>query len=416
MSYVSRAGKMNARVATLAIAFSCLAIPAQGSAMVAPGSGSDEVALEGLESWVADDIRAYAESSGLSLSEAREYVRGQEEFGEVVDKFEDENPEVFIAAEWDGPTSARTRVLVNDQRPHMSLNRLGIRFEYSDAPTREQRDQIEADVVSRISAVVGKWEGSVSYDPFENKLEAIVGRPQGGSYLGAPLEPVDVPAIQADIEAYLNQRAVTNQTSESQSVPAFATPNVTVRTQLPEERVELEYGSGGNLRGCTAGFTITRRGGRSPGIMTARHCPDVSWYDGSRLRERKETPDAGGDIESYLGSGDITNRLRYDWGKFRNIEKRRNPSKGNVVCKFGITTGHGCAEVIAISRTIKTNSGNFGKQIVTDKKITAPGDSGGPWFWSTTAMGIHSSSSDCHSNFTRVRAGEDIDSYVYTGK
>jgi streptogrisin C len=57
------------------------------------------------------------------------------------------------------------------------------------------------------------------------------------------------------------------------------------------------------------------------------------------------------------------------------------------------TFGAGCADVQDLSAcaTVTSAEGTYTacRLVRTDNDISDPGDSGGPWYWGTTAYGIH---------------------------
>ena len=77
--------------------------------------------------------------------------------------------------------------------------------------------------------------------------------------------------------------------------------------------------------------------------------------------------------------------IRTDWGHFVGIHGHYNPSIGDTVCRFGVASGATCQVVIDLNRCAVGTCG----LVWTDRSVTIGGDSGGPWFYGTYALGIH---------------------------
>ncbi|HEY7811232.1 MAG TPA: S1 family peptidase [Allosphingosinicella sp.] len=170
----------------------------------------------------------------------------------------------------------------------------------------------------------------------------------------------------------------------------------------------------GNREYCTTGFVVTD-GGRT-GLVTAAHCPDELTY----------RDPAGGDVKlSFLGQwgwshqdvqlhvpegeGIAYSPLVYaDAAKalarpVAAVRSRASSRVGDFVCRRGETSGFGCSviELTDFAPQGDLCGGPCAPTWVMVKGACRGGDSGGPVFIGTTALGIvkgggsHSASNKC---------------------
>lgn len=78
-------------------------------------------------------------------------------------------------------------------------------------------------------------------------------------------------------------------------------------------------------------------------------------------------------------------KFYYAPGKLRSVHSVSNTHNGMKICVNGKTSNNRCTEVY------KTNVCGLNACGLTSTKdyVTAPGDSGAPWFWGSNAYGIH---------------------------
>lgn len=155
---------------------------------------------------------------------------------------------------------------------------------------------------------------------------------------------------------------------------------------------------------CTGAFPVKRKGGNELGILTAGHCPGTGSYDG--------TPDAfhspypySISTESGPGGGDFRwNHSKYGLSGLTFVghgrplavfNSRAGVTSGVHVCGYGKTTDRKCGNVAACdvntTATVPDNGVTYivGGLCRMQAAMTAPGDSGGPWFVGSTAVGVH---------------------------
>jgi streptogrisin C len=164
---------------------------------------------------------------------------------------------------------------------------------------------------------------------------------------------------------------------------------------------------------CTTGFTVKRTGTTTTGITTAGHCPNVnSSYtgaDGSATTTfQAESWGASTDYQWHTASN--TNQAKFTYQKSgttwstRTLTGRRlqsSTSAGNNICHYGATSNYSCGDVLSTSYQPVYSGACNGATTCTATYITvgppssgtglacAGGDSGGPWFVSTVAVGVH---------------------------
>ncbi|MEU9844379.1 trypsin-like serine protease, partial [Actinomadura sp. NPDC048032] len=152
---------------------------------------------------------------------------------------------------------------------------------------------------------------------------------------------------------------------------------------------------------CSLGFNV-RKGGEYY-FLTAGHCTEAgsTWTDGS-----------GGTLGGNAGSsfpGDDYGLVKYASapedarggvtvdGGFQDITGAADATVGETVTRSGSTTGVHDGQVTALDQTVNYQEGSVGGLIQTTV-CAEPGDSGGPLFAGSSAVGLTSGGSgDCSS-------------------
>ena len=168
----------------------------------------------------------------------------------------------------------------------------------------------------------------------------------------------------------------------------------------------LESYSGGLAMidfGCTGGFVVQDSLGRT-GISTARHCVesmDSIAYAGNLYSSDWTLLDyASGDIAYTVVSGTPSPQFQSSLGVFTLVTGFKNPAVGDMVCHFGVASNQKCARVTRVNVSSRFSDPFYvggvatyplvGGLWVTSGNVSAPGDSGGPWFIGGILAGIHS--------------------------
>ncbi len=146
---------------------------------------------------------------------------------------------------------------------------------------------------------------------------------------------------------------------------------------------------------CTSGFTVTA--GSDYGVSTAGHCDGINQYqeeDGYTYRSYYQWQHRGdwGDFEWHTTDHIAYAELYANVGDRRDtlyLESAASINEGDTYCKFGRKTGYSCDKVY-LSNVTATNGSITQKRLVAMmSQKGAGGDSGGPWFISNWAAGIH---------------------------
>lgn len=146
--------------------------------------------------------------------------------------------------------------------------------------------------------------------------------------------------------------------------------------------------------GCTSGFVIVKEETGPVGISTAGHCEEGAATDdgvaltfqGKHFGEHRDVQWRTGTQslppDFYAGSPTVTETDR------RTVTDLGSPVVGQALCKNGRTNHQQCQEVrrLHVCRSSACNMVQMGS------RLAAPGDSGGPVYWLTTAYGLHSGS------------------------
>lgn len=154
------------------------------------------------------------------------------------------------------------------------------------------------------------------------------------------------------------------------------------------------YRYGGEiLSTCTSGFAVRRLSDSSRGIAIAEHCDGTIYDDGDVLTYRAAHNGTHGDMEwrygpdyeadnFYSGSSTTTEV------NLRDVSSSATPSEGQPLCLNGKTTHTHCQQV----RQVSVCSNGACNLVQMGNRSADGGDSGGPWFYSNTAYGIHKGS------------------------
>ena len=133
--------------------------------------------------------------------------------------------------------------------------------------------------------------------------------------------------------------------------------------------------------------------------MTAGHCTDIgsTWTDGSgrTLGTRYASSFPGDDygVVRYTSTpADTQGTVSLYGSGTRDITGAGNPTVGQTVYRSGSTTGYHSGTVTALNQTVNYAEGTVSGLIRTTV-CAEPGDSGGPLFAGSTALGLTSGGS-----------------------
>jgi len=147
--------------------------------------------------------------------------------------------------------------------------------------------------------------------------------------------------------------------------------------------------------GCTGGFIATRSG--VAGILTAAHCTTKpTTYNGLTTGATYTANSSQGtyDLRFTALTGSVENKIRIDnSGNTRTITSVGSVAAGMTICRFGLTSGYACTQVTKYWGSVTYSDVGMtfnGLYYAASPGIVKPGDSGGPWFYNSTAYGITS--------------------------
>jgi hypothetical protein len=176
-------------------------------------------------------------------------------------------------------------------------------------------------------------------------------------------------------------------------------------------RVDGIVAETGRRQYCTSGFVVTD--GTRTGLVTAAHCPDSLTYRDPRggdipLTFVGQWGWSFQDVQLHLGEAEHSPVFYADAEKKvgRTITAARGRAStrvGDIVCRRGETSGYACSEVELTEYAPPGDlcGGPCAPTWVTVKGACRGGDSGGPVFTGTVALGIvkgggtHSRSGKC---------------------
>jgi hypothetical protein len=270
------------------------------------------------------------------------------------------------------------------------------------------RAQTEATVNQLVALLGGaKLDFDTSYKPQNGKFVVTVAD-NSAAQKARDLIP---PALRGDVEVRVGRTMQTEQSTAPTGVLAndYAEGGMTIHHSFPDRTEGQPW--------CTVGYSITYGSGKR-GIVTAGHCePPLHLYIndhyirlGDPLVSRATTWSGIYDYALY----DIGTALADPWIRFKdynaipefpdsgwfsvsNWVSRANQKVGYTACKSGYATGITCG---LIASTYAGSTGKAGYVEVdrsNQERLSAPGDSGGPWFYhpgsatSILALGVHSS-------------------------
>ncbi|MDX3850750.1 S1 family peptidase [Streptomyces sp. AK02-01A] len=167
---------------------------------------------------------------------------------------------------------------------------------------------------------------------------------------------------------------------------------------------EAIYTSGGR---CSLGFNV--RSGSTYYALTAGHCTNIgsTWYTNSSgtalLGSTAGSSFPGNDfgIIRHSNSANADGRVYLYNGSYQDITTAANPSVGQRVTRSGSTTGVHTGTVSGLNATVNYGGGDIVSGLVQTNVCAEPGDSGGPLFAGSTALGLTSGGSgNCSSGGT----------------
>ncbi|MGV3732042.1 MAG: S1 family peptidase [Microcella sp.] len=345
------------------------------------------------------DLGVWAAHNGMTLDEAARRFTGQMEFMRLAHEVELSQPELFVEAEWFAGVEPHGILRVvgaptDSLRELLTQTKVDVTVEGGYRLSAQDFDNKLADIYFTVASAIGEENVTASGKPSAGAIEIVVAEHVRSEWEGA---------LSLIVESVSPELAV---------AVSFA--------KFPQQGGAEGIVGGRQWGQCTAGFSVRR--GSVYGMTTAQHCRSVGLstaYQGTAMT----SPSAP--IELSTSSGDIKWRrtvsvvadplFQAAAGTYRMVSSTLNPVVGTAICKYGVTTGQTCSTVAVTSMCANGYCGLT--RVFAD--ISEPGDSGGPWFFGNTAMGIHHGTAAVgpylYSAFTRIGGVNALNLLVLTG-
>ncbi len=151
---------------------------------------------------------------------------------------------------------------------------------------------------------------------------------------------------------------------------------------------------------CSLGFNVQDPAGTKY-ALTAGHCTNIgsSWSIGTTAGSSFPGNDYG--IIRHSNPANADGRVYLYNGTYQDITNAANPYVGQSVLRSGSTTGVHGGTVTGLNATVNYGSSGIVYGLIQTNVCAEPGDSGGPLFSGTTALGLTSGGSgNCSSGGT----------------
>ncbi|UUN26048.1 S1 family peptidase [Streptomyces sp. FIT100] len=153
---------------------------------------------------------------------------------------------------------------------------------------------------------------------------------------------------------------------------------------------------------CSLGFNV--RSGSTDYFLTAGHCTDGAgtwWSNSGRTTVLGTTAGSSFPTNDYGIVRYTTSVSRPGNVGSQDIASAANPSVGQAACRRGSTTGTHCGSVTGLNATVNYGGGDIVYGMIRTNICAEPGDSGGPLYAGSVALGLTSGGSgNCSSGGT----------------
>lgn len=375
-----------------------------------PGPQKEDPAprAQTVEEAIATDAAAYARNEEASQEEAVRRLRMQRDLGDIIDRLRTAHKARLAGIVVEHEPVYRLRVRLTGDQPVQAQNvpaggsQLPVTFEIGAQATL---DAMVASIRGNMAGVKRHYPNLAGIGTDESTGEVVVR------------------VVAEDAEAQAAARAKLPQVQTLLAVP--------VRVEFARAYPKLSDVRGGSHVSppsgsyCTSGFVVKNTSGTT-GVLTAGHCENSLTYYNPNWTSIALTYvtgsqylDADQDVQVHTSAYTERPEFYYDDAKqyTRTLTGRRYRSStayGDNVCHRGERTGYSCGYVQQTNYApVNPNEpllcGGVGCAPVFIRVSGANlkcygGDSGGPWFASTVAFGVHMADEsygpavgDCHS-------------------
>ncbi|XLE02202.1 S1 family peptidase [Streptomyces sp. 184] len=239
---------------------------------------------------------------------------------------------------------------------------------------------------------------------------------QEASFSAAELRAVDLAVGEADVAGtawYIDRESDTVVVTVDSTVSKAEVARITEAAGADAGAVDVQrtvgkftkYIAGGEAittggARCSLGFNVESADGTKY-ALTAGHCTNIgsSWNIGTTTGSSFPTNDYG--IIQHSNPAAADGRVYLYNGQYQDITNAADPSQGQSVQRSGSTTGLHGGSVTGLNATVNYGGGDVVYGMIQTNVCAEPGDSGGPLFTGSTAVGLTSGGSgNCSSGGT----------------
>ncbi len=337
---------------------------------------ANTVAIEGVNSAESDfpDVRLFADAAGIQLAEAERRLDLQQDVGRLREYLEEGSSATFAGMWVEHVPEFRVHVAQTETSAGATSKLASIAPQLATSLVVSSADYTYAQL-SRDLLSIRSLEPIVPFDAAVNEQ----------------LNRVDIwVSDYRTYESFLDTHGVrVPRTFVVTPVEELSKPAAAIYGGL---RID---DSSPDDADCTSGYSV-RHVSQAVGITVAGHCANTGMnYGGTTLPYHTGVYSGSHDEQWHTTPGFTpTNRIRYhEDGNTRPITSRRirsTQSIGDPVCKFGVTTGYDCGNVINRSFAPSWVPNATPTFIVAEQlgvDMCSPEDSGGPVFFQNAAWG-----------------------------
>lgn len=357
-----------------------------------PERETDSPRAQTAEEAIATDAQAYARNEGVSADEAARRLRIQRDMGPVIDRLRTTHKARLAGIVIDHKPVYRIRVRLTGETPIVAQN---IPVGGSELPVA-----FETGAKATLDALVASLRANQAAVARHYPNLAGIGTDEGTGEIVVRVMAPTAEAATAARGKFADVQKLLGQPARIEITDAYPTA-ADVRGG---SRVESSTGSW-----CTTGFSVKNTAGTT-GVITAGHCANALTYYNPNwtsialtLVSGTEYFDNDQDVQVHTSGYTERPEFYYDDNKTatRILTGRRYRSStayNDNVCHRGETTGYSCGYVQQTNYAPYNPNGSLcGGQACSPVYVRltgstlecAGGDSGGPWFASTVAFGIH---------------------------
>jgi streptogrisin C len=300
-----------------------------------------------------------AKDHALSLDRAAEVLAGQANFSLLLTQLGEHVPQYAGGAI--APTETDDAWIAFTAEPSDSVIRSIRSLDY-DIVIRYDAPFSEADLLGQL-AEVHRW---VESQP------GVKGATGSADPLTGSLDFTVWAADAADADLLVQEMARRTVTEPTVNLDIAEAPFPT-----DEATIGGQYLS----NGCTSAFTVKNTAGYA-GVLSAAHCPNsaTGYTFGSEV-------DSGPTDAQWHRTTGVENKIRIGpSGTTRTVTGHYVPAAGATLCVHGSESGNKCSTVY--SNNVCWPFGGCGF-IGMNAGVTTGGDSGGPWYTGSYAIGVH---------------------------